>query len=141
VAAHNRRVLAELPFSDRQDLADAMRGFVGTATDTTAPDRYAFLTGEAPDTGVEGANEAVRERAAISLTVIVGILMRSCQLAARLLTNHCATTGDLRPPVTAQQRTPPRVGTVGKRTCPIHKNLRFLHTRALCEPTSISTTR
>ena len=30
VAARNRAVLSELPFSDRQDFEDAMRGFVAT---------------------------------------------------------------------------------------------------------------
>lgn len=50
VAARNRQVLRELPFDDRQDFEDAMRGFVATAADTSVPDRYGFLTGDAPDT-------------------------------------------------------------------------------------------
>ena len=48
VAAANRQVLTDLPFADRQDFDDAMRGFVGTTT--PGADRYTFLGGEAPDT-------------------------------------------------------------------------------------------
>ncbi|MFN7978608.1 MAG: alkyl sulfatase dimerization domain-containing protein [Vicinamibacterales bacterium] len=50
VAAANRRVRTELPFVDRQDFDDAMRGFVATTPAGSAPDRYAFLAGDAPDT-------------------------------------------------------------------------------------------
>lgn len=35
VAARNAAVLAELPFSDRQDFVDAARGFIGTVPDAT----------------------------------------------------------------------------------------------------------
>ena len=48
VAAANRAVLSQLPFDDRQDFADATRGFIATLPDR--PDRYAFLKGEAPAT-------------------------------------------------------------------------------------------
>jgi alkyl sulfatase BDS1-like metallo-beta-lactamase superfamily hydrolase len=50
VVARNRSVLSELPFSDRQDFDDAMRGFVATIPDAQNPERYRFLTGEAPPT-------------------------------------------------------------------------------------------
>ena len=50
VASRNRAVLNELPFADRQDFDDAMRGFVATTPDAAAPDRYSFLQGTAPDT-------------------------------------------------------------------------------------------
>lgn len=50
VAAANRQVLTELPFADRQDFDDAMRGFVATTPAGSTPDRYGFLSGEAPDT-------------------------------------------------------------------------------------------
>ena len=48
VAAANRQVLEELPFADRQDFDDAMRGVVATTAPPT--DRYAFLTADAPPT-------------------------------------------------------------------------------------------
>ena len=50
VATANRTVLAQLPFSDRQDFEDAMRGFIATTTDPANPDRWAFLKHEAPPT-------------------------------------------------------------------------------------------
>jgi alkyl sulfatase BDS1-like metallo-beta-lactamase superfamily hydrolase len=50
VATANRTVLAQLPFSDRQDFEDAMRGFIATTTDPANPDRWAFLNHEAPPT-------------------------------------------------------------------------------------------
>lgn len=37
VAARNRAVLGELPFDDRRDFDDAMRGFVATVPDARAP--------------------------------------------------------------------------------------------------------
>ncbi len=48
VAAANRAVLSQLPFGDRQDFDDAMRGFIATVP--TDPDPYTFLKGEAPAT-------------------------------------------------------------------------------------------
>ncbi|MEZ5285865.1 MAG: alkyl sulfatase dimerization domain-containing protein [Vicinamibacterales bacterium] len=50
VAAANRAVRDTLPFDDRQDFDDAMRGFVATSPDARDPGRFAFLTGDAPDT-------------------------------------------------------------------------------------------
>jgi alkyl sulfatase BDS1-like metallo-beta-lactamase superfamily hydrolase len=50
VAARNRALLSELPFSDRQDFEDARRGFVATTPDSADPRRYDFLEGEAPPT-------------------------------------------------------------------------------------------
>jgi len=48
VRAANRAVQWQLPFSDRQDFNDAMRGFIATTPDVAHPDRYAFLNGEPP---------------------------------------------------------------------------------------------
>jgi len=48
VAAANRAVQTQLPFSDRQDFEDAMRGFIGTTPDPANPHRWAFLEHEAP---------------------------------------------------------------------------------------------
>ena len=50
VAAANRAVQSQLPFGDRQDFEDAMRGFIATTPDPANPDRYAFLKQEAPPT-------------------------------------------------------------------------------------------
>jgi alkyl sulfatase BDS1-like metallo-beta-lactamase superfamily hydrolase len=50
VAAANRAVQSRLPFGDRQDFEDAMRGFIATTPDAGNPDRYAFLKQEAPPT-------------------------------------------------------------------------------------------
>jgi alkyl sulfatase BDS1-like metallo-beta-lactamase superfamily hydrolase len=50
VAAANRAVLAQLPFSDRQDFDDAMRGFVATVPDSRNPQQYQFLQADAPPT-------------------------------------------------------------------------------------------
>ena len=50
VAARNSAVLCELPFSDRQDFEDAMRGFVATVPDARNPQQYQFLQGDAPPT-------------------------------------------------------------------------------------------
>jgi alkyl sulfatase BDS1-like metallo-beta-lactamase superfamily hydrolase len=50
VAAANRTVQSQLPFSDRQDFEDAMRGFIATTPDAANPDRWAFLKHEAPPT-------------------------------------------------------------------------------------------
>jgi alkyl sulfatase BDS1-like metallo-beta-lactamase superfamily hydrolase len=50
VAAANQAVQSQLPFSDRQDFEDAMRGFIATTPDPSNPDRYAFLEHEAPPT-------------------------------------------------------------------------------------------
>ncbi|MGC4082253.1 MAG: MBL fold metallo-hydrolase [Vicinamibacterales bacterium] len=50
VAARNRQVLSELPFADRQDFDDAMRGFVATVPDSATPDGSASLQDSAPDT-------------------------------------------------------------------------------------------
>ena len=41
VAAANARVLTELPFADRQDFDDAMRGFIATSPDEQ--NQYRFL--------------------------------------------------------------------------------------------------
>jgi hypothetical protein len=43
VAAANRAVQSQLPFSDRQDFEDAMQGFIATTPDAANPDRWAFL--------------------------------------------------------------------------------------------------
>jgi alkyl sulfatase BDS1-like metallo-beta-lactamase superfamily hydrolase len=43
VAAANRAVQSQLPFGDRQDFEDAMRGFIATIPDPVNPNRYAFL--------------------------------------------------------------------------------------------------
>jgi alkyl sulfatase BDS1-like metallo-beta-lactamase superfamily hydrolase len=40
----------QLPFSDRQDFEDAMRGFIATTPDPADPDRWAFLKQEPPPT-------------------------------------------------------------------------------------------
>ena len=48
VVAANRAVKSQLPFEDRQDFEDAMRGFIATVPG--AADRYSFLKGDAPDT-------------------------------------------------------------------------------------------
>jgi len=50
VASRNDAVRSELPFADRQDFDDVMRGFVATAPDTANPQRYEFLKGDAPPT-------------------------------------------------------------------------------------------
>src|SRR5258706_12851943 len=50
VAAANRAVQSQLPFSDRQDFEDATRGFIATTLDPGNPDRWAFLEHEAPPT-------------------------------------------------------------------------------------------
>jgi alkyl sulfatase BDS1-like metallo-beta-lactamase superfamily hydrolase len=50
VAAANRAVQSQLPFSDRQDFEDAMQGFIATIPDPANPDRWAFLKHEAPPT-------------------------------------------------------------------------------------------
>src|SRR6266404_2233857 len=50
VAAANQAVQSRLPFSDRQDFDDAMRGFIATTPDLANPDRWAFLEHEAPPT-------------------------------------------------------------------------------------------
>src|SRR6266850_176259 len=50
VAAANQAVQSQLPFSDRQDFEDAMRGFIATTPDPNNPDRYSFLKHEAPPT-------------------------------------------------------------------------------------------
>ena len=50
VAAANQAVQSRLPFSDRQDFDDAMRGFIATTPDPANPDRWAFLEREAPPT-------------------------------------------------------------------------------------------
>jgi len=50
VAAANQAVQSRLPFSDRQDFHDAMRGFIATTPDPANPDRWAFLEHEAPPT-------------------------------------------------------------------------------------------
>lgn len=50
VGARNRAVLGELPFTDRQDFDDAMRGFVATVPNAANPEQYQFLRGDAPDT-------------------------------------------------------------------------------------------
>src|SRR6478735_7427137 len=48
VAERNRAVLSELPFADRQDFDDAMRGFVATVPDSRNPQQYEFLQADAP---------------------------------------------------------------------------------------------
>jgi alkyl sulfatase BDS1-like metallo-beta-lactamase superfamily hydrolase len=50
VAAANRAVQSQLPFGDRQDFEDAMRGFIATTPDPVNRDRYAFLRQDAPPT-------------------------------------------------------------------------------------------
>src|SRR3954463_5707329 len=61
VKARNQDVYGKLPFSDRQDYADADRGFIATLPDATVADgsggwfwsrkEYSFLNAEqAPDT-------------------------------------------------------------------------------------------
>ncbi len=50
VAAANRAVLSELPFSDRQDFEDANRGFIATTVNPANPDPYNFLQQDAPST-------------------------------------------------------------------------------------------
>jgi alkyl sulfatase BDS1-like metallo-beta-lactamase superfamily hydrolase len=50
VAAANPAVQSQLPFNDRQDFEDAMRGFIATTSDPANPDRWAFLKHEAPPT-------------------------------------------------------------------------------------------
>ena len=50
VAAAQRAVLAQLPFSDRQDFKDANRGFVATTPNAPNPDLYKFLQQDAPPT-------------------------------------------------------------------------------------------
>ena len=49
-AAANQAVQSQLPFSDRQDFEDEMRGFIATTPDPNNPDRYAFLRHKAPPT-------------------------------------------------------------------------------------------
>ena len=50
VAAANRAVLSQLPFSDRQDFEDAHRGFIATTPNSANPDPYKFLQQDAPPT-------------------------------------------------------------------------------------------
>jgi len=50
VAAANRAVLSQLPFSDRQDFEAANRGFVGTTPNAANPDLYKFVQQDAPPT-------------------------------------------------------------------------------------------
>jgi alkyl sulfatase BDS1-like metallo-beta-lactamase superfamily hydrolase len=50
VAAANQAVQSQLPFTDRQDFEDVMRGFIATVPDSTTPERYAFLEHDAPPT-------------------------------------------------------------------------------------------
>src|SRR5262252_3893830 len=50
VAAANRAVLSQLPFSDRQDFEDANRGFIATTPDSSNPDLYKFLQQDPPPT-------------------------------------------------------------------------------------------
>src|SRR5258708_6348095 len=50
VAAANRAVQSQLPFSDRQDFEDATRGFIATTPDPGNPERWAFVEHEAPPT-------------------------------------------------------------------------------------------
>ena len=50
VSASNRAVRGELPFADRQDFDDALRGFVATVPNAANPQQYQFLEGDAPDT-------------------------------------------------------------------------------------------
>lgn len=48
VASRNRAVLSELPFTDRRDFDEAMRGFVATTADAKNPTQYDFLKNDAP---------------------------------------------------------------------------------------------
>jgi alkyl sulfatase BDS1-like metallo-beta-lactamase superfamily hydrolase len=50
VVSANQAVESQLPFSDRQDFEDAMRGFIATTPDPGDPDRWEFLKHEAPPT-------------------------------------------------------------------------------------------
>jgi alkyl sulfatase BDS1-like metallo-beta-lactamase superfamily hydrolase len=50
VAAANRSMQSQLPFNDRQDFEDAMRGFIATTPDPMKPGAYAFLEHAAPPT-------------------------------------------------------------------------------------------
>jgi linear primary-alkylsulfatase len=50
VVEANRDARSHLPFGDRQDFDDAMRGFIATTPDPSNPNRYAFLNAEAPPT-------------------------------------------------------------------------------------------
>ena len=50
VAAANRALTSQLPFSDRQDFEDASRGFIATTPDSYNPDRYKFLQQDPPPT-------------------------------------------------------------------------------------------
>jgi alkyl sulfatase BDS1-like metallo-beta-lactamase superfamily hydrolase len=49
-AAANRSMQSQLPFNDRQDFEDAMRGFIATTPDPMKPGAYAFLEHAAPPT-------------------------------------------------------------------------------------------
>jgi alkyl sulfatase BDS1-like metallo-beta-lactamase superfamily hydrolase len=64
VETANRTVLSQLPFSDRQDFEDAMRGFIATTPDPANPDRWAFLNHEAPPT----VNPSLWRQAQLNLT-------------------------------------------------------------------------
>ena len=59
VAERNRAVLSELPFADRQDYDDAMRGFVATVPDARNPQQYQFLGLLLLDRGVLRAHQKV----------------------------------------------------------------------------------
>jgi alkyl sulfatase BDS1-like metallo-beta-lactamase superfamily hydrolase len=50
VAARNRQVLSELPFADRGDFDEAMRGFVATVPNDKSPRQYEFLSADSPAT-------------------------------------------------------------------------------------------
>src|SRR5882762_9770332 len=50
VATANGAVESQLPFNDRQDFEDAMRGFIATTPDPANSDRWAFLQHAAPPT-------------------------------------------------------------------------------------------
>lgn len=50
VAATNLAVQSRLPFGDRQDFTDAMRGFIATIPDEANPDQYGFLKEDPPPT-------------------------------------------------------------------------------------------
>jgi alkyl sulfatase BDS1-like metallo-beta-lactamase superfamily hydrolase len=50
VAAANKAVLSQLPFSDRQDFEDARRGFVATSAAGHDPGPYKFLEQDPPPT-------------------------------------------------------------------------------------------
>ncbi len=50
VAAANQSVQSQLPFGDRQDFEDAIRGFIATMPDLNTPDRTAFLKQAPPAT-------------------------------------------------------------------------------------------